>query len=99
VSGVSIIAWTCVLTAVAVFAAMIGSVLAFARPQGGAPVGASGKAAEILWALIPIAIVLAAATPALRTIAFSGRSDTARLEPQSAAARSPAQFAQALNKK
>jgi heme/copper-type cytochrome/quinol oxidase subunit 2 len=28
----------------------------------------SGRAVEVLWALIPIAIVLAAATPALRTI-------------------------------
>jgi heme/copper-type cytochrome/quinol oxidase subunit 2 len=33
----------------------------------------SGKATEILWALIPIAIVLATAIPAVRTILFAHR--------------------------
>jgi heme/copper-type cytochrome/quinol oxidase subunit 2 len=68
VNGMPIIAWLCALIAVAVFVAMIGSVATFARPLRGSPASLSGRATEILWALIPIAIVLATAIPALRTI-------------------------------
>jgi heme/copper-type cytochrome/quinol oxidase subunit 2 len=94
-----ILAWACAAIGIAVFAAMIGSVVAFDRSHHGEPAGGSGKAAEILWALIPIAIVLAAAAPALRMITFGVGGETARLESQTAAPRSPAQFVQALNKK
>jgi heme/copper-type cytochrome/quinol oxidase subunit 2 len=69
VSGVLITVWLCAATAALVFAAMIVSIVTFGKPvRGHPPASASGKVAEVLWALIPIAIVLAAATPALRTI-------------------------------
>jgi heme/copper-type cytochrome/quinol oxidase subunit 2 len=89
-----------------VFAAMIGSVIAFTPPRQDTPDSASAKTMEIFWALIPIAIVLAAAMPALRTISFAGGGETAQAESQSVRSesqavvpRSPAAFAQALNKK
>jgi heme/copper-type cytochrome/quinol oxidase subunit 2 len=69
VNGVLIIIWLCTGIAAAVFATMIVSIVTFGRSlRDSAPTSASGKATEILWALIPIAIVLAAAAPALRTI-------------------------------
>jgi len=69
VNGVLIIIWLCAAIAVAVFAAMIGSIITFRRPiRDCPPASAPGKATEILWALIPIAIVLATAIPAMRTI-------------------------------
>ena len=72
-SGALVIVWLCAAVAAAVFAAMIGSIFAFRGPLGDRPpTSVSGKAAEILWALIPIAIVLATAIPAIRTIVFAG---------------------------
>jgi heme/copper-type cytochrome/quinol oxidase subunit 2 len=69
VSGTLIIVWLCAASAALVFAAMIVSIVRFGKPLGDCPPASmSGKATEILWALIPIAIVLAAAMPALRTI-------------------------------
>ena len=68
-NGVLITVWLCAATAALVFAAMIVSIVTFGKPlRGHPPASVSGRAAEVLWALIPIAIVLAAATPALRTI-------------------------------
>jgi heme/copper-type cytochrome/quinol oxidase subunit 2 len=69
VNGVLITVWLCAAVAAAVFAAMIVSIITFGKSlRDGPPASVSGRATEILWALIPIAIVLAAATPALRTI-------------------------------
>jgi cytochrome c oxidase subunit II len=69
VNGVLVTVWLCSAVGVAVFAAMIGSIVTFRRSLGGsAPTSTSAQAAEILWALIPIAIVLATAIPAVRTI-------------------------------
>jgi heme/copper-type cytochrome/quinol oxidase subunit 2 len=69
VSGVLITVWLCAATAALVFVAMIVSIVTFGKSlRGHPPASVSGKTAEVLWALIPIAIVLAAATPALRTI-------------------------------
>ena len=65
-NGMLIIVWLCAAIAVAVFATMIGSAITF---RGG-PWTSPGKATEILWALIPIAIMLATATPALRMMGF-----------------------------
>ena len=68
-NGVLITVWLCGAIAALVFAAMIVSIVTFGKSlRGYPPASVSGKATEILWALIPIAIVLAAATPALRTI-------------------------------
>jgi len=76
VNGVLIIAWLCAAIGVAVFATMIGSIFAFRRSlRDCPPTFVSGKATEILWALIPIAIVLATAIPAVRTIVFAGGGD------------------------
>jgi heme/copper-type cytochrome/quinol oxidase subunit 2 len=73
VNGVLIIVWLCAAIAVAVFATMIGAIITFRRPlRDCPPASVSGKATEILWALIPIAIVLATAIPAVRTIVFAG---------------------------
>jgi heme/copper-type cytochrome/quinol oxidase subunit 2 len=69
VSGVQIIVWLCAAIAFAVFATMIGSIITFRRSlRDCQPTSVSSKATEILWALIPIAIVLATAIPAVRTI-------------------------------
>jgi len=69
VNGVLITVWLCAAIGVAVFATMIVSIVTFRGAiRGGAPTSASAQATEILWALIPIAIVLAAAIPAMRTI-------------------------------
>lgn len=68
-NGVLIILWLCAAIAVAVFAAMIGSIITFPQPLRDCPPASMlSKAAEILWALIPIAIVLATAIPAMRAI-------------------------------
>ena len=71
-NGVLIIVWLCAAIAAAVFAGMIASIFAFRGPlRDRPPASVSGKAAEILWALIPIAIVLATAIPAIRTTVFA----------------------------
>ena len=76
-NGVLVVVWLCVAIAVAVFAAMIVSIVTFGKSlRNCPPTSVSGKATEILWALIPIAIVLAAAAPALRTIVFVGVATT-----------------------
>ena len=68
-NGALIVVWLCAAVAVAVFAAMIFSIVTFGGPlRDCPPASASSKTAEILWALIPIVIVFAAAIPALRTI-------------------------------
>ena len=68
-NGVLIIAWLCAAIGALVFATMIGSIFAFRRSlRDCPPTPTSSQATEILWALIPIAIVLATAIPAMRTI-------------------------------
>jgi cytochrome c oxidase subunit 2 len=73
VNGVLIIVWLCAAIGIAVFATMIGSIVTFRRSLRDCPsTSVSSQATEILWALIPIAIVLATAIPAVRTIVFAG---------------------------
>ena len=73
-NGVLITVWLCAAIGVAIFAAMIASIVMFRRSLRGCPPtstsaqATSSQATEILWALIPIAIVLATAIPAIRTI-------------------------------
>ncbi len=68
-NGVLITVWLRAVIAVLLCAAMIGSIVTFGKPlRDHLPASVSGRAVEVLWALIPIAIVLGAATPALRTI-------------------------------
>jgi cytochrome c oxidase subunit 2 len=69
VNGALVTVWVCAAIGVAVFAAMIVSIVTFRRSRRDCPpTSASAQATEILWALIPIAIVLATAIPAMRTI-------------------------------
>jgi cytochrome c oxidase subunit 2 len=73
-NGVLITVWLCAAIGVAIFAAMIVSIVTFRRslrdcpPTSTSSQATSSQATEILWALIPIAIVLATAIPAMRTI-------------------------------
>jgi cytochrome c oxidase subunit 2 len=69
VNGVLITVWLCAAIGVAVFATMIVSIVTFRRSlRNSASTSTSTQATEILWALIPIAIVLATAIPAMRMI-------------------------------
>jgi cytochrome c oxidase subunit 2 len=69
VNGALITVWVCAAIGVAVFAAMIASIVTFRSSLGDCPpASASAQATEILWALVPIAIVLATAIPAMRTL-------------------------------
>jgi cytochrome c oxidase subunit 2 len=69
VNGVLITLWLCAAIGVAIFAAMIVSIVTYRRSLHGCPpTSTSSQVTEILWALIPIAIVLAAAIPVMRTI-------------------------------
>ena len=68
-NGVLITVWLCAAIGVAVFATMIVSIVTFRRAlRDCPPTSTSAQATEILWALIPIAIVLATAIPAMRMI-------------------------------
>ena len=68
-NGVLITVWLCAAIGIAVFAAMIVSIVTYRRAlRECPPTPASSQATEILWALIPIAIVVATAIPAMRTI-------------------------------
>jgi heme/copper-type cytochrome/quinol oxidase subunit 2 len=76
VNGPLIIAWACAAAAGAVFAAMMISIATFGRRSGDRPPASTHqKATEMLWALIPIFIVLAAAMPAFKSMAMAARAD------------------------
>jgi heme/copper-type cytochrome/quinol oxidase subunit 2 len=86
-NGVLIIVWLCAAAAVAVFAAMMISIATFDGRSGDClRASARQKAAEMLWALIPIAIVLATAMPALRTTVFAGSGEAAHAGSQAVVA-------------
>jgi heme/copper-type cytochrome/quinol oxidase subunit 2 len=57
--------WICGFVAAAVFAVMIHSIATF-RPGGG---GQPSTLAEILWAIVPIFIMVSTALPAVRMLA------------------------------
>lgn len=79
-NGLLIIVWLCAAAVVAVFAAMMISIATFGGRSGdGLPASTHQKAAEMLWALIPIVIVLGAATPAFKTMAFRTTGGTVQL--------------------
>jgi len=67
--------WLCAAGAAVVFAVMIHSVATFRRGAGDANVVGRGRVAgvlaEVLWAIVPIAIIAASATPAMRTAMVS----------------------------
>jgi heme/copper-type cytochrome/quinol oxidase subunit 2 len=59
------IVWSCVAISTAVFGVMIYSILTFRR-EGERAVVARHTVAEVLWATIPILILVLAAAPAIR---------------------------------
>lgn len=63
--GVSISLWSCVVLAIVVFGVIIYSVAAFHASTA----HARDKTRELVWALVPIAIVVAAAAPAMKSFA------------------------------
>jgi cytochrome c oxidase subunit II len=59
--------WICALFATGIFAVMLYSVATFrSTPAASAAGYRRSAAAEILWALVPIIILVSAAAPALR---------------------------------
>ena len=64
-----LILWVCVVIAVAVFGAMIYSIVKFRRSQGAQPAAFDHSTrAEIIWTVIPIVILVAMAVPAAATL-------------------------------
>jgi cytochrome c oxidase subunit 2 len=64
-----LIFWVCVVIAVAVFGAMIYSIVKFRRSQGAVPATFDHSTrAEIVWTVIPIVILVAMAVPAAATL-------------------------------
>jgi heme/copper-type cytochrome/quinol oxidase subunit 2 len=62
------ILWICAFVAAAVFAVMIHSIATFRRSN--AEPGARGRAlVEILWAIVPIFIMVSTALPAVKMLA------------------------------
>ena len=59
------ILWVCGFVAAAVFAVMIHSVATFRRSSG----GQRNPLAEILWAIVPIFIMVTSALPAVKMLA------------------------------
>ena len=57
--------WVCALVVAAVFAVMIHSIATFRRGSGATP----SALAEILWAIVPIFIMVSTALPAVRMLA------------------------------
>ena len=64
----AMILWLCAIAALAVFGMMIYSIAVFRGPRDAEPGGRRNKLAEVMWALIPIAIVCIAALPAVQSI-------------------------------
>jgi cytochrome c oxidase subunit II len=58
--------WICVLLSILVFGVMLYSVACYQDPKRRGIAKARHKAAEILWAFVPILIIASAATPALK---------------------------------
>lgn len=64
-----LILWVCVLIAIAVFGAMIYSMVKFRRSQGAVAANFDHSTrAEIIWTIIPIAILVGMAVPAAETL-------------------------------
>ncbi|HEY0939067.1 MAG TPA: cytochrome c oxidase subunit II [Steroidobacter sp.] len=64
-----LILWVCVLIAVAVFGMMIYSIVKFRHSQGAVPANFDHSTkAEIIWTIIPVAILVGMAIPAAATL-------------------------------
>ena len=69
------ILWICGFVAAAVFAVMIHSIATFRRGSGERGAGRSALA-EILWAIVPIFIMVSTALPAVRMLASQHATST-----------------------
>ena len=64
-----LILWVCVIIAVVVFGAMIYSIVKFRHSQGAVPANFDlSTRAEVIWTIIPIAILVGMAVPAAETL-------------------------------
>ena len=64
-----LILWVCVIIAVVVFGAMIYSIVKFRHSQGAVPASFDHSTrAEVIWTIIPIAILVGMAVPAAETL-------------------------------
>jgi heme/copper-type cytochrome/quinol oxidase subunit 2 len=69
--------WICGFVAATVFAVMIHSIATFRRGSGGQPsLGQPTALAEILWAIVPIFIMVSTALPAVRMLASQHATST-----------------------
>jgi heme/copper-type cytochrome/quinol oxidase subunit 2 len=69
------ILWICGFVAAAVFAVMIHSIATFRRGSGERGAGPSALT-EILWAIVPIFIMVSTALPAVRMLASQHATST-----------------------
>jgi heme/copper-type cytochrome/quinol oxidase subunit 2 len=70
------ILWICGFVAATVFAVMIHSIATFRRGSGGQRLGQPIALAEILWAFVPIFIMVSTALPAVRMLASQHTTST-----------------------
>ena len=71
------ILWICAFVAAAVFAVMIHSIATFRRGSGGQPSArAEIPLVEIVWAIVPIFIMVSTALPAVKMLASQHASST-----------------------
>ena len=70
------ILWICAFVAAAVFAVMIHSIATFRRGSG----GQRSPLAEILWAIVPIVIMVSTALPAVKMLASQHASSTVQAQ-------------------
>lgn len=75
------IVWICAALAALVCAVMLFSVATFRDSPGGATQRRRSVAVEVLWALVPVAILVGAAAPAVRTVLNAQAESLASLQP------------------
>jgi heme/copper-type cytochrome/quinol oxidase subunit 2 len=63
-----IILWICASLAAVVFGVMLYSIAAFRKPPDAATPYRHNKLVEILWAIVPIVILVGMATPAVKAL-------------------------------
>jgi heme/copper-type cytochrome/quinol oxidase subunit 2 len=68
--------WICGFVAAAVFAVMIHSIATFRQGSGEQPSAHSSSLAEILWAIVPIVIMVTTALPAVKMLASQHATST-----------------------
>ena len=73
------ILWACAIVAVIVFGVMVHSIATFRGGPGPAPAGFRlAILREVIWALVPIAIFIGAALPAVRIVGVAADVSVAK---------------------